>query len=86
LCRSEKIDCVVLSYDLPDIPALRLLLQLVSRPRCPEIAVICLIWPNIPYMAQLLRKNGAQACLPKTHTGEQITTAIQKAIAAAESR
>ncbi|HKT36052.1 MAG TPA: response regulator [Nitrospira sp.] len=83
LYRSQPIDCVILGYDLPDVSSLRVLIQLVPRPRHPKTAVILLSNNPIPGMAVIARNNGAQAYLVKTDvTGDELEAVIRKAIAA----
>lgn len=86
LCRSQPIDCVILAYDLPDISGLRVLIQLVPRPRYAKTAVILLSNHPIPGMAVLAKNNGAQAYMVKSDvTDDQLEAAIHKALATVSS-
>ena len=82
LCRSQRIDCVILAHDLSDLSGLRVLIQLVPRPRYAKTAVILLSNNPIPGMAVLARNNGAQTYMVKSDvTGDELEAAIHKAIA-----
>jgi CheY-like chemotaxis protein len=84
LCRTQKFDCVLLDYHLPDISGLRLLTHLNPRPRCPSTAVIVLSQDHsFPQLETLLRNNGAQSYIPKSKlSAEELSIAIRKAMAA----
>ena len=83
ICRSQRVDCVLLELGLPDMSAIRTLLQLVPRARHPEIAVIIFTCLALYPMGDLAMKNGAQAFLVKSHiSGDQLINVIHKAIAA----
>ena len=82
LCQSQRIDCVILEMNLPDMPGFGLLIKLVQRPLHPQIPVIILSRVDLPPLVQLAKNNGAQAFLVKSHTcGDQLTRVIHKAIA-----
>src|SRR5262245_47340092 len=76
ICRWQKIDCVLVELDLPDIS------NLVLRARRSKIPIIVLT-PLVLYpMGDLAMKSGAQAYLVKSHISEDILNkAIQQAIA-----
>ena len=82
LYRSRAIDCVLLELDLPDRSGFEVLVDLVPLVKRPEIAVIVLTSLTQPGLHELARKNGAWACLVKTHTAEEVLDQhIRKAIA-----
>ena len=79
LCESQRIDCVVLDEDLPDMLGFRVLLKLVAR--SPQIAVVVLTEPGLPITSQLLKNYGAQECLGRDRaSGDELDKAVQKAI------
>jgi CheY-like chemotaxis protein len=83
VCQSHQIDCVVLEMNLPDMPGFGLLINLVQRPRHPQMPVIILSRVDLPPLAKLAKNNGAQAFFVKSQTsGDQLSLAIHKAIAA----
>ncbi|HEU4505505.1 MAG TPA: response regulator [Nitrospira sp.] len=82
VCQSQRVDCVVLEMNLPDMPGFELLIKLVQRPHHPEIAVIMLSRVDHLPVAQLAKDNGAQAFLVKSRaSGDQLSRAIPRAIA-----
>ena len=82
ICRSQRIDCVILELNLPDMPGFETLVKLVPRALQPEIAVIMLSRIRLLPLAELAKKNGAQAFLVKSYaSGDQLSMAIHKAIA-----
>ncbi len=82
ICRSQRVDCVVLELTLPDMSGFQALKQLVSRVCYPEPAIIFLSRTTLQPMAELAMKNGAQAYLIKPHiTGDDLDEAIRKALA-----
>jgi CheY-like chemotaxis protein len=81
LCRSQRIDCVVLDLDMPE-SGLQVLFDLIPDPEHPEIAVIILSHLRLPNLLEMAKHNGAQTCLVKQDTSAQdLDHAIQKAIA-----
>jgi DNA-binding NarL/FixJ family response regulator len=82
LCQSRQIDCVIVEVDLPDMSGFEVLIKLVPRACHPDVAVIMLSRTYLVPMAELARKNGAQEYLFKSGvSGDQLVTAIRKAIA-----
>jgi CheY-like chemotaxis protein len=82
LCRSRRIDCVVLELSLPDQSGFQTLVELVPSASRPHIAVIVLTLMTQPGVWRLAKENGAYACLVKEYTsGEDLNRAIQRAVA-----
>ena len=82
ICQSQRIDCVILELNLPDMPGFEILVKLVPRALHPEIPVIMLSRIRILPIAELAKNNGAQAFLVKSYaSGDQLSIAIHKAIA-----
>jgi DNA-binding NarL/FixJ family response regulator len=82
ICRSQRVDCVVLELTLPDMSGFQALTQLVPRAYDPEPAVIFLSRTTLQPMAELAMRNGAQAYLIKSHiSGDDLDRAIRKALA-----
>ena len=82
ICRSQRVDCVVLELTLPDMSGFQALTQLVPRAYYPAPAVIFLSRTTLQPMADLAMKNGAQAYLIKSHiSGDDLDRAIRKALA-----
>ena len=81
LCRSQRIDCVILDTDFPDRSGFEFLVSLVPRARRPNVAVIVLTSLTHLGIWELARKNGAYACLVKQFTSaETLDHVIRKAI------
>ncbi len=86
ICRSQRVDCVVLELTLPDMSGFQALTQLVPRAYDPEPAVIFLSRTKLQPMAELAMRNGAQAYLLKSHiSGDDLDRAIRKALAPVSS-
>jgi CheY-like chemotaxis protein len=82
LCRSQRIDCVVLAVELPDCSGFSVLVDLVPIVRRPSIAVLMLTSNTQRGLHQIAMQNGAYACFVKPFTsGEDLDRAIQRAIA-----
>jgi DNA-binding NarL/FixJ family response regulator len=82
LYRSRAVDCVLLELDLPDRSGFQLLVDLVPIVRRPEVAVIVLTSLMQSGLHEQANKNGARACLVKSHTSEELLDQhIRKAIA-----
>ena len=86
LCRSQRIDCVVLDLDMPE-SGFYVLFDLVRDRTRPQIAVVILTHLPHPYLFELAKHNGAQACLVKQATsGQDLDYAVQNAVAAVRSK
>ena len=82
ICRSRRVDCIVLELALPDKPGLELLMTLVPHVNKPNIAVIVLTQLMTEWgLRELVRGMGAHECLRKKHTtGGVLDKAIQQAV------
>jgi DNA-binding NarL/FixJ family response regulator len=82
ICRSQRVECIVSELTLPDMSGFDVLLQLVPKPRHPEIALIFLTRLILAPMKDLALNNGAQAYLVKSHSsGDELDNTIYKALA-----
>jgi phosphoserine phosphatase RsbU/P len=85
ILRNQKVDCVVLDFDMP-LSGYFTLVELVPDRERPKIAVIILTCLVHPVLSDLTKHNGAQDWLVKQHTSaEGLHHAIQKAIASVKS-
>ena len=82
LYKSQKIDCIVAEYNLPDMNPFQLLFEVNPVEDVPAIALIILARYTVPAITYLARQYGIQAFLMKRLTsGEDLSHVIQKAIA-----
>ncbi len=80
--RSQRIDCVMLEFALPDGSAFEVLVDLIPFVHRPNVAVIVLTRFGYRGLWELAKQNGAYACLLKQHTsGDVFDKAIQRAVA-----
>ncbi|BCA56027.1 hypothetical protein W02_31670 [Nitrospira sp. KM1] len=81
-CESQRIDCVILELDLPDMSGFEILIKLVPVARRPEIPVIVLTRLPNPDILVLAVKNGAFEGLIKGRTsGERLHDVVIRAMA-----
>src|SRR5262245_33773410 len=82
LYRTQRIDCVILELSLPDHSGFQTLVDLVPIARRPHVAVIVLTLITHRGVWELVKHNGAYACLAKQFTsGDDLHKAIQRAVA-----
>ena len=82
ICRSQRVECIISELTLPDMSGFDVLLQVVPKPRHPEIAFIFLTRLILAPMKDLALNNGAQAYLVKSHSsGDELDNTIHKALA-----
>jgi DNA-binding NarL/FixJ family response regulator len=82
LCKSQKIDCIVAEYNLPDMNPLQLLFEVNPIEDVPAIALVILARYAVPAIANLVMRYGVNAFLIKRLTsGEDLTNVIQRAMA-----
>ena len=82
ICRSQRVECVISELTLPDMSGFEVLLQVVPKPRHPEIAFIFLTRLTLAPMRHLALNNGAQAYLVKSHSsGDELDSTIHKTLA-----
>jgi DNA-binding NarL/FixJ family response regulator len=87
LFRHEKVDCVVLDLDMPQVHGFELLFDFVPNRKSSKTAVVVLT--RLPYsdLHDLVKHHGAHACLVKQHTSVQdLDRAIRSAVALASSK
>ena len=86
LCRSQRVDCIVLELDMPE-SGFYVLFDLIRDRTRPQIAVVILTHLLAPNLLELAKHNGAQVCLVKQATSAQeLENAIQNAVAAVRSK
>ena len=81
LYRSRRVDCVVLTLELPDQSGYKVLVDLVPIASRPTVAVIVLTNRLQRGLQELARQNGAYACFVKQFmSGDDLDRAIQRAM------
>src|SRR5678815_3388513 len=86
LCRSQRVDCIVLDLDMPE-SGFYVLFDLIRHRTRPQIAVVILTHLLAPNLLEMAKNNGAQVCLVKQATSAQdLENAIQNALAAVRSK
>ena len=86
LCRSQRVDCIVLDLDMPE-SGFYVLFDLIRDRTRPQIAVVILTHLLVPNLMEMAKHNGAQVCLVKQATSTQnLENAIQNAVAAVRSK
>jgi len=81
LCRSTKVDCVVLDLDMNDASGFEALVSLVPDRARPTIPVVILTRLASRTLHDLAREHGARACLVKHKaTAKDLSECIQKTI------
>ena len=82
ICRSSRVDCVVLELSLPDQSGFKTLVDFIPIASRPQVAVIVLTLITQRGVWDLAKQAGAYACLAKQFTtGNDLDKAIQCAIA-----
>lgn len=85
LYRRQPVDCVVLDLDMPE-SGFFVLLRLMCERKSP-VAVVVLTRLVHPILGQMMKDNGAYACLVKQHSSaEDLAHTIQQAMAAVGSK
>ena len=85
LYRHQRVDCVVLDFDMPE-SGFFVLLRLIEVRKSPQVAVVVLTQLVHPTLWALMKDNGAYACLIKQHSSvEDLANSIQQAIVSAKS-
>ena len=86
LCRSQRVDCIVLELDMPE-SGFYVLFDLIRDRTRPQIAVVILTHLLAPNLLEMAKHNGAQVCLVKqTTSAQELENAIQNAVAAVRSK
>jgi DNA-binding NarL/FixJ family response regulator len=81
MCRSRRVDCVVVELSLPDMSGFQVLVNLVPSGHNPTVAVIVFTRLPLLLLAEVAKTLGAQAFLLKSDTSsDQLKVAIRHAI------
>jgi DNA-binding NarL/FixJ family response regulator len=81
VCRKQRVDCVILDLDLPDISGFEVLFTLKLNHLYPTMAVVVLTRFGSPVIHQMTKENGAQECLFKGRvTAEILDEAVRRAM------
>jgi CheY-like chemotaxis protein len=83
ICRSERVDCVVMELHLPGMSAFQVLMRLnpIVR-RCLQTPIVALSYFILPSIAEAAKKLGAQSYLIKSQASpDDLDRAIRNAIA-----
>jgi CheY-like chemotaxis protein len=81
ICHQQRVDCVLLDLDLPDMSGFQVLLDVIPDRTSPQIAVIVLTHLLSTAIQELAMQNGAHASLIKDRTSiAMLDQAIQKAV------
>ena len=72
LCSRQRVNCIVLELDLPDMSGFEVLLRLVPHPQHPAIPVIILTRIANQYLLDAAINNGAQAAFHKSISSEEV--------------
>ena len=82
LYRAQRIDCVVLELDLPDLSGFEVLVRLNPIVKRPNVAVVVLTRLGLRGLWELAKTTGAYVCFYKPHTSsDDLDRAINRAIA-----
>jgi DNA-binding NarL/FixJ family response regulator len=82
MCHHERVDCVLLDLDLPQVSGFQVLHDLIPHRTAPQIAVIVLTRLLSSVLPELAIQNGAHAYLIKDRTSiAMLDQAIQTALA-----
>ena len=83
VCNADRIDCVVLELDLPDMSGFNVLAKLNSLGRRPDMAVIILTRLDNQFLLEAALTMGARFSLRKSLTsGELLSRAISSVLQA----
>jgi DNA-binding NarL/FixJ family response regulator len=82
ICRSRRIDCVVVTIELPDESGFKVLVDLIPIASRPNLAVVMLTNRLQRGLHEIAWQNGAYSCFVKRFmSAEDLDRAIQRAMA-----